>query len=50
MLIKKVQEVSGRFEENLMQRRSRKLDAISVVNDDKTVTEDEQFEGMGIMG
>lgn len=50
VLIRKVQEVSGRFEGNLMQRRSRKLDAISVVNDDTTVTEDEQFEGDGDNG
>ncbi|CAH3178744.1 unnamed protein product, partial [Porites evermanni] len=49
-LVKKVQEVSGRFEGNLMQRRSRKRDAISGVNDDTTVTEDEQFEGDGENG
>ena len=50
VLIRKVQEVSGRFEGNLMQRRSRKLDAISVVNDAATVIEDEQFEGDGDNG
>ena len=50
VLIRKVQEVSGRFEGNLMQRRSRKLDAISVVNEDATVIEDEQFEGDGDNG
>ena len=44
-LINKVQEVSGRFEGKLMQRRSRKLDAISVINNDTTTTEEEQFEG-----